>query len=541
MKYRVAALLLVVSMMLISACGHQENSGYVVAESSSSATASEKVEAANAEPEETALDPVMLEQLMKLASIYDRQGGGGTLMRGTPVHYADSTAFAYLYQNDLLAPYENSILDGWTVPSEVLAEVNGLLFESIETPDEGQLNGGHSYAGRWDSRPFELVLEESVLHEDGSVSVTYRREKNDAVLMPVTYTFAPFTVQEIPDVLSGMIQTGDTVYRIDSVEQRPDLLPETVPQTIEIGSAEELLAAAARINEGKFENRFDTYLLTADIDLSGVEWTPIGLNNRVLEYWYDYDTERDPNLKGFNGTFDGQGHTIKNLTITEEQGKELLAQNEQNFPDRKLSGAGLFYHIGNYGTVKNLKLENASVLLPVGFGTDGSRAGLLAAECNGWVTDVSVEGTVQAGGAVGGMFGELRGLDSAVGIAENCAANVQVRGYAGVGGLAGLIHYGEMINCQTKGAVTAAPVDSQTEFPSCIGGMIGHSVGGKLSGCHAAAYVLTEVPSRCVGGFGGLMESGSVVNCSVDSLKAGNWEVIDDFHRLDGQPQVFLK
>ena len=71
--------------------------------------------------------------------------------------------------------------------------------------------------------------------------------------------------------------------------------------------------------------------------------------------------------------------------------------------------------------------------------------------------------------------------------------------------------------------------------------MIGHSVGGKLSGCHAAAYVLTEVPSRCVGGFGGLMESGSVVNCSVDSLKAGNWEVIDDFHRLDGQPQVFLK
>ena len=116
-----------------------------------------------------------------------------------------------------------------------------------------------------------------------------------------------------------------------------------------------------------------------------------------------------------------------------------------------------------------------------------------------------------------------------------------MRGYAGVGGLAGLIHYGEMINCQTKGAVTAAPVDSQTEFPSCIGGMIGHSVGGKLSGCHAAAYVLTEVPSRCVGGFGGLMESGSVVNCSVDSLKAGNWEVIDDFHRLDGQPQVFLK
>ena len=272
-------------------------------------------------------------------------------------------------------------------------------------------------------------------------------------------------------------------------------------------------------------------------DISAIDWSTGNVAGGYMPFeWYT-----TANSVKFTGSIDGQGHTIKNLTITEEQGKALLAQNEQNFPDRKLSGAGMFYHIGNNGTVKNLKLENASVMLPVGFGTDGSRAGLLAAECNGMVTDVSVEGTVQAGGAVGGMFGELRGLDSAVGIAENCTADIQVRGYAGVGGMAGLIHYGEMINCQTKGTVTAAPVDSQTEFPSCIGGMIGHSVGGKLSGCHAAAYVLTEVPSRCVGGFGGLMESGSVVNCSVDSLKAGNWEVIDDFHRLDGQPQVFLK
>ena len=37
--------------------------------------------------------------------------------------------------------------------------------------------------------------------------------------------------------------------------------------------AEELVAAAERINQARYQDRFDTYLLTADIDLAGVEWT----------------------------------------------------------------------------------------------------------------------------------------------------------------------------------------------------------------------------------------------------------------------------
>ena len=41
------------------------------------------------------------------------------------------------------------------------------------------------------------------------------------------------------------------------------------------------------------------YYLTADIDLSGVEWVPIGAD------------DTDP----FTGTFDGQGHVISNMTI----------------------------------------------------------------------------------------------------------------------------------------------------------------------------------------------------------------------------------
>ena len=61
-----------------------------------------------------------------------------------------------------------------------------------------------------------------------------------------------------------------------------EVLSEQESQVIEISTAEELLAAAERINESGYLQQNDTYLLTADIDLTGVEWTPIGFNKRVL-------------------------------------------------------------------------------------------------------------------------------------------------------------------------------------------------------------------------------------------------------------------
>ena len=46
------------------------------------------------------------------------------------------------------------------------------------------------------------------------------------------------------------------------------------------------------------KNLNDNYVLTQDIELSDAEWTPIG-------------TRDNP----FTGTLDGQGHTIKGLTV----------------------------------------------------------------------------------------------------------------------------------------------------------------------------------------------------------------------------------
>lgn len=162
--------------------------------------------------------------------------------------------------------------------------------------------------------------------------MTYQRQSDRGILTPVTYRFVCCELEEVPPLFEETFQPGDTLFQLVSVTQRTDLLPEQESQVIEISTAEELLAAAKRINESGYLQQNDTYLLTADIDLTGVEWTPIGFNERVLTFQDEDDPERDPSRQGFNGVFDGQGHTITGLTITEEQGAAFIEVRSKNFP-----------------------------------------------------------------------------------------------------------------------------------------------------------------------------------------------------------------
>ena len=76
----------------------------------------------------------------------------------------------------------------------------------------------------------------------------------------------------------------------------------TVDGDYEVGTATALKAIATMVNSGKEYFEGKTIKLTADIDLAGAEWTPIGSATK------DH---------GFCGNFDGNGYTIKNLKITE--------------------------------------------------------------------------------------------------------------------------------------------------------------------------------------------------------------------------------
>ena len=102
---------------------------------------------------------------------------------------------------------------------------------------------------------------------------------------------------------------------------------------VEISTVDELKAFRDAVNSGN-QYAGKTVKLTADLDLSSESnWKPIG---NLVAY---------PG-QSFNGTFDGQGHTISNLTCTD------------NTPNHAV--AGLFGSVVN-GTIKNLTVKNVNI------------------------------------------------------------------------------------------------------------------------------------------------------------------------------------
>ena len=136
------------------------------------------------------------------------------------------------------------------------------------------------------------------------------------------------------------------------------------------------------------------YELTADIDLAGIDWQPIGSFNEP-----------------FIGVFRGNGHTISNLTIT---GSNTI-------------GIGLFGAIGESGRVENVGLVNANI-------AGQSNIGSIAGYNFGTIINSHAGGKLVAmGDYAGGLVGRNRG-----GMIANSYTDVDVRSNGIlVGGLVG--------------------------------------------------------------------------------------------------------
>ena len=170
---------------------------------------------------------------------------------------------------------------------------------------------------------------------------------------------------------------------------------------------------------GQTPNRGACAVLTADIDLNNEPWTPIG-------------PDRD---SAYTGTFDGQGHTVKNLSVT---------VNVQ--PGR----AGLF------GCVKDGTIRKLTV------------AGSVSCTANqGWC---------------GGIAGYA--MDETI---ENCASlcTVSCTGIdARVGGIVGLVDYNSRTliirDCYNIGKITGRSDNGSGD----AGGICGFYMNGKISNCY---------------------------------------------------------
>ena len=150
---------------------------------------------------------------------------------------------------------------------------------------------------------------------------------------------------------------------------------DTTTKTYTVYNADGLLAW----NEAARKDLSINCTLTADINMAGKVWTPIG-------------DGRNPNT-GYQGTLDGQGHYIRELDIITTNQKYAVS---------------VFYGIGGNGEVKNLQLEN------VNYTTEGGAIGGITIINFGTITACSVTGTITSnGGDVGGIAKTNQGVITA--------------------------------------------------------------------------------------------------------------------------------
>ena len=215
----------------------------------------------------------------------------------------------------------------------------------------------------------------------------------------------------------------------------------------------------------RFNKKF--YVLTADIDLAGHEW--VSISNR---------SGTSPDMR-FAGHFDGQGHTIKNLTVTEKTcewstGTPGITTGHQQI--------GLFGYLGGAAVVENFTITG-SITIP-NHENKSSNVGLVVAEVSGFSTinNVQAYGIIDVVSAktelpVGGIVGKANNA-----IIENCTMNgsITVTGAASgiipyAGGIAGSMLGGlKEINCINNADINLYANTSN----SVAGGMVANA--GKI-------------------------------------------------------------
>ncbi len=253
----------------------------------------------------------------------------------------------------------------------------------------------------------------------------------------------------------------------------------------------------------------DYSILMADIDLSGYSsgkgWNPIGASGSA-----------------FTGVFDGNGHTISNLTINDSannykgffgctSGAEIKNLTLTNVSvNGKLCVGGLVGECKSAGTISNCSVTGTVS------GDRDSVGGLVGYKMGGAVTNCTASVTVNSiSESAGGLIGHCEGAP-----VTNCHATGSVKGTSSVGGLVGYAGSATSItNCFATGDVL---IDASVGNEANAGGLVGlaslASSAQKIEKCYALGNVTVRYPGTTnnahAGGLVGWMRSsGSAVNC----------------------------
>ncbi len=270
----------------------------------------------------------------------------------------------------------------------------------------------------------------------------------------------------------------------------------TVESPYLINNYNDLKKISDRVNKGiEYKDRY--FRQTADIDMSGENWVPIGITVK--------QPGKSEKTMGFAGTYDGDGKTISNMNCV-------------SYIEAGLFGSGL-----PGSTFKNINIVNADIKATITSEsyTNKSHVGFILGTGQSDVLNCTVKnskatGIVNVGGIVGSMV--YRGGKNSVSI-RNCsvekttilATGVWDNAYAA--GIAGTVTSTDISDCYfTEGTVTG--------YGRYVAGITG-STFSDIKGCYVKADVTSyasttsNIDANAVGGICASATGGTISDCYV--------------------------
>lgn len=253
---------------------------------------------------------------------------------------------------------------------------------------------------------------------------------------------------------------------------------------VAISSATGLEWVAAEVNNRNNYFEGKNVVLTADIDLAGYNWTPIGSATK------DH---------GFMGNFNGNGYTIKNLNIAD------IALDSDNYAYAGLFGVTEGVDENNQNTIKNLTIENVAI------STEGHIvAAAIAYPYYTVVENVVVKGDIQivGGDYVAGVLGYTRRCVNAKNLVVEANANSSITGDSTIGGvLSELQMNGGLKADYSDFKVSGLTINANT----CVGGITG-IIGGQTLNNPTVKNVTINGEDARTGKIAGALGTKSYIN-----------------------------
>jgi hypothetical protein len=280
------------------------------------------------------------------------------------------------------------------------AQVDSLLKELQAAEDEAKRQYDLLVAAQQDAA---TALKKYEIEKQESEAASKELEDSEAALKEAEEAFA----QAEEELAAAEAEETEEVTTPNSVGQMTEAEAIAAGYTV-IKSAAELQAIANNLS-GK-------YILMCDIDLSGVEWEPIG--------YYNPSNIDNPFGQAFSGELNGNGYSIKNLTVVADSGDNAV---------------GLF-GATNGATIKNLILADANVSASTDYNETAVGA-LIGRSRDTNIDNVAVTGSVTGHQGVGGVIGVEMDSDAYGKVTiSNVTSDVNVNASFYAGGLIGKVN-----------------------------------------------------------------------------------------------------